>query len=114
LSKTSAKGQGSSGTVADQVAAFIGRSMGELLNKRDSLAKQMAEVDSQIADVRQRVSKQFGSYLPATSRTARVKKAVTKKGRAAKSAARAVSDETRKKMAEAARRRWARVRAKKA
>jgi hypothetical protein len=100
-------------TIADQVAAFIGRTMGELLNRKDALAKQMAEVDSQIADVRKRVTKQVGSYLPATTRRARVKRAVVKKTRTAKRAVRELSAETRAKMAEAARKRWARARAKK-
>jgi hypothetical protein len=100
-------------TIADQVAEFIGRTMGELLNRKDALAKQMAEVDSQIADVRKRVTKQVGSYLPATTRRARVKRAVVKKTRTAKRAVRELSAETRAKMAEAARKRWARARAKK-
>ncbi|MEZ5286226.1 MAG: hypothetical protein R2712_15730 [Vicinamibacterales bacterium] len=81
MSKTQVKGQGSSsGTVADQVAEYIGRSMGELLNKKDALAKQMADVDAQIADIRSRVMKQFGGYLPGAptkrgkpSRAARVR-----------------------------------------
>lgn len=109
MSKTTAK----AGKVADRVAEFIGRSMGELLNKKDTLTKQMADVDRQIADVRARVIKQFGSYLPATTRRARVRKAVQKQARAVGKAARAISTETREKMAEAARKRWARERAKK-
>lgn len=101
-------------TLADQVAEFIGRTMGELLNRKDALAKQMAEVDTQIAEVGKRVSKQFGAYLPAATRRARVKKAVAKKARVAKRAVREISEETRAKMAEAARKRWAKTRAKKA
>lgn len=108
------KTETTTGTVADQVAAFIGRTMGELLNRKDALAKQMADVDSQIAEVRKRVTKQFGAYLPAATRRQRVKKAVAKKSRAAKRAVREISDETRAKMAEAARKRWARARGKKA
>lgn len=100
-------------TVADQVAEFIGRTMGELLNRKDALARQMAEVDSQIADVRKRVTKQVGSYLPATTRRARVQRAVTKKTRATKRAVREISEETRAKMAEAAKKRWAKARGKK-
>jgi len=60
LSKSPSKAGGRSGTVADQVAEFIGRTMGELLNRKDSLTKQMADVDEQIADIRQRVVRQFG------------------------------------------------------
>lgn len=109
-----AKAQGSSGTVADQVAAFIGRSMGELLNQKDALSKQLADVDRQIADIRSRVVKQFGDYLPATTRRERATRAVKGKVRAVGKNIRKVSAETRAKMAEAARRRWARERARKA
>jgi hypothetical protein len=95
--------------VADQVAQFIGRTLGELLNRKDALSRQMTDVDRQIAEVRHRVVRQFGEYLPAATRR-RVRKAARKAGRIA----RAVSAETREKMAEAARKRWARERAKKA
>lgn len=114
MSKTPAKTQGSSGTVADQVAEFIGRSMGELLNKKDQLSKQMVDVDQQIAEIRSRVVKQFGDYLPPTTRRAKVRRAVDRKVKAAGKTIRKVSSETRAKMAEAARKRWARERAKKA
>jgi hypothetical protein len=111
LSKSSRKAGNQNGTVADQVAAFIGRTMGELLNRKDSLTKQMADVDQQIADIRQRVVRQFGSYLPATAKAGRP---AARKRRSGAASARTVSTETRRKMAEAARRRWARERAKKA
>jgi len=88
--------------------------MGELLNKKDALAKQMTEVDTQIAEVGKRVTEQFGAYLPAKTRRTRVRKTAAKKTRAAKRAVREISDETRAKMAEAARKRWARARGKKA
>jgi len=114
LGKASVKAQASSGTVADQVAEFIGRSMGELLNRKDALTKQMAEVDEQIADIRSRVVRQFGDYLPATTPRARARRAVNRKVRAAGKKLKKVSAETRAKMAEAARRRWARERARKA
>lgn len=110
MSKTTVKEQGSSGTVADQVAEFIGRSMGELLNRKDALTKQMADVDQQIAEIRSRVVRQFGDYLPPTTRRAKVKRAVRRKVESV----RKVSTETRQKMAEAARKRWARERARKA
>ena len=114
MSKTPAKSSGSNGTVADQVAEFIGRTMGELLNKKDALNKQMAEVDDQIADIRNRVVSQFGGMVPsATRRGKRSQKAGSKRVRAAKAGSREVTDETRLKMAEAARRRWARERSKK-
>ena len=107
------KDQSSSGTVADQVAEFIGRTMGELLNKKETLSKQMAEVDSQIADIRKRVVSQFGGLVPSANRGKRALKAASRKVRAAKAGIREVSEETRTKMAEAARRRWARERSKK-
>jgi hypothetical protein len=97
--------------VADQVAEFIGRTMGELLNRKDSLTKQMADVDQQIADIRQRVVRQFGSYMPAQARPGRP---AARKRRGTAASSRTVSAETRRKMADAARRRWARERAKKA
>ena len=111
MSKSPSKAGSQSGTVADQVAAFIGRTMGDLLNRKDALTKQMAEVDQQIADIRQRVVRQFGSYMPARVRPGRP---AARKRRSAAGSARTVSAETRRKMAEAARRRWARERARKA
>ena len=113
MSKTPVKDQGSNGTVADQVAEFIGRTMGELLNKKDVLSKQMADVDNQIADIRKRVVSQFGALVPPPSRAKRAVRRAAKKVRAAAAGAREVSEETRNKMAEAARRRWARERSKK-
>ena len=79
LSKTPAKGSGGNGTVADQVAEFIGRTMGELLNKKDSLNKQMAEVDDQIADIRKRVVSQFGALVPPVSRGRRAVKSAARR-----------------------------------
>jgi hypothetical protein len=100
------------GHVADQVAEFIGRTMGELLNKKDALSKQLVEVDRQIADVRARVVRQFGEYLPAKSRPTRGRKSA--RSGAGGGSSRQVSPATRQKMAEAARKRWARERARKA
>lgn len=119
MSKTSAKAADRAGSVADQVATFIGRTLGELLNRKDALARQMAEVDGQIAEVKDRVVKQFGDYLPAPTRTGRAKRAVSRKVKRVKKAvgttakaAKTVSADTRAKMAAAARKRWARERAK--
>jgi hypothetical protein len=110
VSKASRKSPGE-GNVADQVAEFIGRTMGELLNKRDSLSRQMADVERQISDVRQRVVKQFGEYIPTPRERRKVKRAVSRRVAAGTAAAREVSEATREKMAAAARKRWARVRA---
>ena len=111
MKKTPSQAKKNGSRVADQVAAFIGRTMGELLNRKDALTKQMTDVDRQIAEVRRRVVRQFGDYLPGQNRPSRARKA---KARSAGESARAVSAETRQKMAEAARKRWARERAKKA
>ncbi len=104
-----AKGRKGPTNVADQIAEFIGRSMGELLNKKDSLQRQLAEVEGQIADVGHRVGEQFGQYAPATGSGKKGGKRARGKGTAAKAtkARRTVSPETRRKMAEAAKKRWA-------
>ena len=47
-------------TIADQIAKFIGKSMGELVNKKESLERQLADVERQIAGVRNKVLRQFG------------------------------------------------------
>jgi hypothetical protein len=114
LSKSPNKNAGASGTVADQVAEFIGRTMGELLNRKDTLSKQMADVDRQIADVRQRVVRQFGQYLPTPAEQPRARRTATRRAKGATATAREVSEDTRRKMAEAARKRWARERSRKA
>ena len=93
-----------SDSVADQIASFIGKSMGELMNKKDSLQAQLADVEKQIDGVRRKVLKQFGG-ADAVARKA--KSAVT---RAGKSVRRELSPETRRKMAIAAKKRWAKAR----
>lgn len=121
MSKAPGKAPDHRANVADQVAEFIGRTMGELLNRKGTLTKQMAEVDRQISEVRQRVVRQFGEYLPdrspapARRRRGRGRKAASRSTSSSESVAgaRVVTDETRQKMAEAARKRWARERAKK-
>ena len=52
------------GNVADQVAEYIGTSLGDLMNRKDALARQLAAVDQQIAAVRKRV-KDAAQKLPA-------------------------------------------------
>lgn len=102
-------------TVADQIAEFIGRSMGELLNRKDSLQRQLAEVEGQIAEVGHRVSEQFVQYAPPAGTRKKGGKRAGARSRggksktAAKKARRPVSPETRRKMAEAAKKRWAAV-----
>ncbi|MGD9906359.1 MAG: hypothetical protein AB7U83_23040 [Vicinamibacterales bacterium] len=91
-------------SVADQIAVFIGKSMGELMNKKSALQSQLAEVEKQIEGVRASVMKQFGG----TAKAKRRAKGALK--RAGKAVRRELSPATRRKMAAAARRRWARVR----
>lgn len=91
-------------SVADQIAVFIGKSMGELMNRKSALQNQLAEVERQIEGVRKSVMKQFGGTATAKRRA---KRALTRAGKAVR---RELSPATRRKMAAAARRRWARVR----
>jgi hypothetical protein len=93
-----------SDTVADQIASFIGKSMGELVNKKESLQAQLADVEKQIDGVRKKVLKQFGGAEKAG------RKATSALKRASKSVRRELSPETRRKMAVAAKKRWARAR----
>lgn len=93
-----------SDSVADQIASFIGKSMGELVNKKESLQKQLADVERQIDGVRRKVLKQFGGAETAA------RKAKSRLKRAGKAVRRELSPDTRRKMAIAAKKRWARVR----
>jgi hypothetical protein len=86
-------------TVADQIAQFIGKSMGDLVNRKEALKRELADVEKQIAGVRDRVLRQFGD--------AKARKRAVRAG--VKRAKRVVSDASRRKMAAAARRRWAKV-----
>ena len=49
-------------TIADQIAKFIGKSMGELVNKKESLERQLADVERQIAGVRNKVTAAIRRY----------------------------------------------------
>ena len=93
----------SGNAVADRIAQFIGKSMGDLIGRKEALQRQLAEVEGQMADVRDRVVGQFTQG----SKTAR--KASGKLARAARAARREISPATRAKMAEAAKLRWSRV-----
>jgi hypothetical protein len=55
---------GTEGTLADQVAQYVGKSLGDLLNRRDALLKEVASIDSQVAAVSKKVAKQFGRWVP--------------------------------------------------
>jgi hypothetical protein len=74
------------------LAAFIGRTLGKLAAKRDRLARQLAGVDKEIADVRASVGR-----LPDAPKAEAARKRAP------------MSEATRKKMADAAKARWAKV-----
>ena len=57
--------------IADQIAEFIGRSMGDLLNRKEALQRQLAEVESQIVDVGHRVNHQLGQLTTSRKRCRR-------------------------------------------
>jgi hypothetical protein len=86
--------------VADRVADFIGKSLGELMNRKDALQTELARVDAEMLSVRDSVMRQFGDAIPQARKVAR---------KAARQAKRAFSPETRAKMADAAKRRWAKA-----
>lgn len=50
-------------TSLDDAAAFIGGSLGELMNRKDALAKQLATVERQIAAARDRLTATVGSVV---------------------------------------------------
>ncbi len=78
------------------LAAYVGRAMGKLAAKRDNLAKQLAGVEREMADVQDSLGRHAakGPLPPA-------KMAPMAAGR------RPMSEATRKKMADAAKARWA-------
>ena len=78
------------------LAAFIGRTLGKLAAKRDRLARQLAGVDKEIADVRASVGRLPDVPGPPTGKAGRKRAPM--------------SEATRRKMADAARARWAAAR----
>lgn len=89
--------------VASQIAAFIGKSIGSLSARKDALQRELADVDRQLAGVRDSVMASFGGGAEVRRRPGR-KAGVVK---AAKASKRVMSPEARAKMAESAKRRWA-------
>ena len=98
------KSDGSDG-VADQIAEFIGKTMGDLVNRKESLQRELSEVEGQIAGVRDAVVRQLGPTVRAGRKAG--KRAIKRGRKAVKTARRALSPETRAKMAAAAKKRWA-------
>lgn len=86
-------------SVADGIAAYIGKALGGLASRKDALQRELADVERQISGVRDSVMRQFDE-VPLPRRKGARKAA----GRAAK---RVMSPEARAKMAAAAKRRWA-------
>src|SRR5687768_15902507 len=78
-------------TLADQVAEYVGKPLGDLMNRRDALLKEVAAIDGQVASVRSRVAKQFGKWVPyageAAGKAAGAASAAARKGRRKFSAA---------------------------
>jgi hypothetical protein len=77
------------------LAALVGRELGKLAARKDSLAKELADIERQIAAIGNSVSRAMGMSAPRAAASAR------------KVARRAMSPATRRKMAAAMRRRWA-------
>jgi hypothetical protein len=50
--------------VVDSIAVYVGRTLGELVNRKDDLQKQLAQVEEQIAAVSGKVGAEIGKYLP--------------------------------------------------
>ena len=79
------------------LAAYVGRALGKLAAKRDRLARQLAGVDKEIADVRASVGS-IAQKRPVPPQAAR------------KATRAPMSEATRRKMADAAKARWAAAR----
>ncbi|MBK5296963.1 MAG: hypothetical protein JJE40_07385 [Vicinamibacteria bacterium] len=63
--KTGAKvPESGAGAVAGQVAESIGTSLAHLMNRKDALVRQLAEVEQQISSARQRVTAKVAERLP--------------------------------------------------
>ena len=58
------------GTLAGQVAEYVGKSLAELLNRRDALLKEVSGIDRQVASVSRSVSRQFGKWAPYAAESA--------------------------------------------
>ena len=100
----------SSDDVAVQVAEFIGKAIGGLVNRKEALQRELATVERQIASLRDGVMRQFGAVTTLVKKgKAKVAPAKAAKATKPKSSKRVLTPETRAKMAEAAKRRWAKA-----
>jgi hypothetical protein len=50
--------------LTETIAVYVGRTLGELLNRKEELQKQLAQVEAQIVDVRNDVGARVAKYLP--------------------------------------------------
>jgi hypothetical protein len=98
-------------TLAEQVAEYVGKSLGDLLNRRDSLLKEVQSIDSQVAAVSKRVAKQFGRWVPYAAPAEGPAEKAAKAGKAgSKRARRKFTAEQRAEVAERMKKYWAKRR----
>jgi hypothetical protein len=98
-------------TLADQVAAYLGKSLGDLLNRRDVLLKEVASIDGQVAAVSKRVSKQLGKWVPYGPPTEGPAEKAAKAGKTgSKRSRRKFTAEQRAEVAERMKKYWAKRR----
>jgi hypothetical protein len=94
--KTPPSGGSAAGRASlDDAATFIGSSLGELMNRKDALARQLATVEKQIAAARDRVTSTVSSTVAAARKV--VPSRATKTKTTAKAAAPAGRKGNRKK-----------------
>ena len=98
-------------TLADQVAEYVGKSLGDLLNRRDALLREVQNIDSQVAAVSKRVSKQFGKWVPYGAPAEGPAEKAAKAGKSgSKRARRKFTAEQRAEVAERMKKYWAKRR----
>jgi hypothetical protein len=97
-------------TLADQVAEYVGKSLGELLNRRDALLKEVSAIDSQVATVSKRVAKQFGKWVPYAQSEAPIERAAKAGKAGSKRQRRRFTAEQRAEVSERMKRYWAKRR----
>jgi hypothetical protein len=109
--------------LSEKIAEFVGNSVGDLINKKQDLERQLRDINSQLAAIGGQFSKQLSKFLPSAGTRRRGRrsgagnapaKAGARSARASGAArtvnkARTVSAQTRAKMAAAARKRWAKI-----
>ena len=98
-------------TLADQVAEFVGKSLGDLLNRRDTLLKEVHSIDSQVAAVSRRVSRQLEKWVPyGASAEGALEKAAKAGKTGSKRSRRKFTAEQRAEVAERMKKYWAKRR----